>query len=82
MNIYMKSIIGKYTIQIRGKRWYWPIFTRIVDMALTNAWILYRAMHGSQAINCLDFRRAVALSYLKKKIQPNKTEDPRCRSGS
>jgi hypothetical protein len=26
----------------------------------------YRAMHGSQAINCLDFRRAVAVSYLKK----------------
>jgi hypothetical protein len=32
-------LVGKYTIQIRGKRWYWPIFTRIVDMALTNAWI-------------------------------------------
>lgn len=59
------DLVGKYQIQIRRKKWNWPIVIRIFDMAITNAWILYRTSNGPTALSCLDFRRAVTLSYLK-----------------
>lgn len=60
-------LVGKYAdIGIRGKKWYWPLFTRMIDMAVTNAWLLYRHLHGSKSLSCLEFRRAVAISYLKR----------------
>lgn len=58
-------LVGKYSIRIRGKKWYWPLFTRMIDMSITNAWILYRKVHGASSLNCLDFRRAVAVTFLK-----------------
>ena len=33
--------IQKYRIRIRGKKWYFPIFTNAVDMALVNAHTVY-----------------------------------------
>ncbi|XP_049833274.1 piggyBac transposable element-derived protein 3-like [Schistocerca gregaria] len=39
-NAYMRGVdhhdwlVGKYTTIIRGKRWYWVLFTRMLDMAL------------------------------------------------
>lgn len=41
------------------------MFIRILDMALTNAWILYRRIHGHEAISCVEFRRVVAVPYMK-----------------
>lgn len=67
-------LIGKYGIQVRGKKWYWPLFTRMVDMALTNAWILYRTIHGNAALNCLEFRRAIVVPYLKISAKPSKRQ--------
>lgn len=58
-------LVGKYAIQIRGKKWYWPLFTRLLDISLTNAWILYRILHGNDACSCLEFRRSISVAYLK-----------------
>lgn len=61
-------LVGKYAIGVRGKKWYWPIFTRIIDMAMVNAWILYRNIHGKEACDLLSFRRAVTIFYLKVQV--------------
>ncbi|GFQ70909.1 hypothetical protein TNCT_9431 [Trichonephila clavata] len=29
-------LLEKHTIHIRGRKWYWPIFTRVTDMAIVN----------------------------------------------
>lgn len=56
---------GKYGIQIRGKKWYWPLFIRSIDMAAVNAWILHRYVHGSDAMDQKEFRRHIVTSYMK-----------------
>lgn len=54
--------INKYRVKIRGKRWYFPLFTNLVDMTLVNAHILY-CMAGHK-ITLLEFRRSIARTYL------------------
>ncbi|PRD26263.1 UNVERIFIED_CONTAM: PiggyBac transposable element-derived protein 2 [Trichonephila clavipes] len=34
-------LLEKHPIQILGIKWYWPIFTRIIDMAIVNTYILF-----------------------------------------
>ena len=58
--------LEKHRIAIRGKKWYWCLVTRMIDMAVVNACIIYRLIHGPNSISTKDFRRAVALSYLQK----------------
>lgn len=58
-------LLEKHSIAIRGKKWYWCLFTRMIDMALVNASIIYRNIHGSDSMTMKDFRRAVAIKYLK-----------------
>ena len=34
--------ISTYRIGIRGKKWWWSLFVWTIDMAMQNAWLLYR----------------------------------------
>jgi len=55
---------------------YWALFIRSLDMAAVNAWILYKLLHGSSAMDQKEFRRRHAVvSYLhvnlnRKRGQP------------
>ena len=39
--------------------------TKMIDMAVVNACIIYQLIHGPNSISAKDFRRAVAVSYLQ-----------------
>ena len=53
----------KYRISIGGKKWYFKIFTYLLDMAEVNAWCVYRVATKS-SISHFEFRRKVALALL------------------
>lgn len=55
--------VNKYRIKIRGKKWYFPIFTNMMDLTLVNAHALYCIANGN--IPLLEFRRSVARAYLQ-----------------
>ena len=38
-------LIGKYSVSIRGNKWYWTLLTRFIDMAMVNSWAIYRIIH-------------------------------------
>lgn len=59
----MDQNISYYRISIRGKKWWWPIFTWLIDVSVHNAWILMRKA-GSD-ISQLQFRRHIAQVTLK-----------------
>jgi len=59
----MDENISAYRISIRGKKWWWPIFTWIVDAAIHNAWIL--AKGAGSNLPQLEFKRQIAQSYLQ-----------------
>lgn len=59
----MDQAIAAYRIGIRGKKWYWPIFTWLIDVAMHNAWYLGRK---NCQISALEFRREIVQAYLIK----------------
>ncbi|XP_035218884.1 piggyBac transposable element-derived protein 2-like [Stegodyphus dumicola] len=61
-------LAGLYSIKIRGKKWYWPLFIRLLDMAMVNAWIIHKTLNKNEALNLKDFRRAVTTVYLKETV--------------
>jgi len=75
--------VSKYATKIRAKKWYWPIFTRILDMAVVNAHIIYSMLCRDDEISApeldlLSFRRAICRSYLK--IHTNRLQHGKKRS--
>ncbi|XP_033218482.1 piggyBac transposable element-derived protein 3-like [Belonocnema kinseyi] len=56
--------VNLYRIQIRNRKWYWPLVIWMLNVALQSSWILHR--HAGNDISHLDFRRGIALTYLKK----------------
>lgn len=57
--------LEKHSISVRGKKWYWCLVTRIIDMAVVNGFILYNKIQGKKSMSIKDFRRAIAIQYLK-----------------
>ena len=66
----MDQNINNYRISIRGKKWWWPIFTWFVDAAIQNAWLL--SQKTNQAKSQVNFRRSIVQTYLKKYGKPSK----------
>ncbi|XP_045535413.1 piggyBac transposable element-derived protein 3-like [Papilio machaon] len=50
-------------IGIRGKKWYMPLLTHMIDLAEHNAWQLYKINHGK--LDHLGFRRRVAIALIE-----------------
>lgn len=38
----MDQNIATYRISIRSRKWWWPLFAYMVDVAMQNAWLIYR----------------------------------------
>lgn len=60
----LDSNVSNYRINMRGKKWYMPIFFWQLDVAMTNAWQLSR-LYGL-TIDQLIFRREVIMALLKQ----------------
>ncbi|MEL7309581.1 MAG: hypothetical protein AAGK05_18165, partial [Pseudomonadota bacterium] len=64
----MDQNVNCYRVSIRGKKWYYPIFSWSVDVSIQNAWQLHRKSGGNLCL--LSFRRRIAMSYLTKYGRP------------
>ncbi len=60
----MDQNINAYRIGIRGKKWWWSLFTWLVDASIQNAWQLSRIQNADMCQ--INFRRDIAMSYLKR----------------
>ena len=60
-------LVWEYSVGIRGKKWYWPLFTCILDMTMVNALIIYKFVNANdkEVMSLLDFKRQVCVAYLK-----------------
>ncbi|XP_049861908.1 piggyBac transposable element-derived protein 3-like [Schistocerca gregaria] len=58
-------LVGKYATVITGEKWFWVLFTCMLEMALINAQLFYRLVHQKNALDLLDFRHAVTVTNLK-----------------
>jgi len=63
--------LSAYMINIRSKKWWWPIFRFGVDLAVNNAFQLYRIQkqserHGTASLDFLGFRRYIVETYYRR----------------
>ena len=56
--------IAHYRIAIRGKKWYFPILSYLINISMNNAWIFAR--EGGYEKDLLAFTRQVVQCWLKK----------------
>nr|CAI5833783.1 unnamed protein product [Callosobruchus analis] len=62
--------VNKYRIAVRGKKWYWVLFTSMLNVALVNAWKLHQMVSGDK-IDLLLFTRNVTRYYLRFSTKAN-----------
>lgn len=56
--------INNYRIGIRGKKWWWVLFTQMVNLAVVNAWKLH-SQASDTPLDLLSFTRNVTRYYLR-----------------
>lgn len=66
----MDENVSLYRVGIRGKKWWWPLFTWLLDISIHNAWILMK--QAGQQLSQLEFRRSVVQTYLTRFMIPPK----------
>ena len=64
----LDEMINAYRISIRTKKWYWCIFTWILDLVCVNAWFLYRRMNEDY-MPFLKFKRSITLALLSENVR-------------
>ncbi|XP_025202211.1 protein ALP1-like [Melanaphis sacchari] len=74
----MDENIARHRIGIRGKKWWWSLFTWLIDVSITNSWKLY--VNSGHKVTQLEFRRNIVQEYLtrfknapKRKGRPSST---------
>ena len=60
----MNRLLAKYRPGIRGKKWYWPLFSNALNLSVVAAWRLHCNL-AEDSLSHLDFRRETALCLLK-----------------
>jgi len=65
----LDSLIGRYKIRMRTKKWYMRIWYHLIDVTVVNAWLLYRrveVLNGRKpTMSLFDFRLNVSYSLTK-----------------
>ncbi|CAH2095727.1 unnamed protein product [Euphydryas editha] len=57
--------VSLYRIAVHGKKWWWILFTYVIDMPVSNACRLH-AMTNNNPMDQLMFRRHIARFYLRQ----------------
>ena len=63
----LDQFINCYRIRIRGRKWYWAIWSWLIDACVSNAWVLFKKLYppsSNKKLAMLDFRRRLALTML------------------
>lgn len=74
----LDSIIGRYRISMKSKKWYFKHFYHFLDMSQVNAWLLYGRLYKNETtIPRAKFRQEVAVALLTLLIWKNMYSDTR-----
>jgi hypothetical protein len=62
----MDRYLSQYRPGVRGKKWWWPLFTHALNLSVVAAWRLFVKLHPESPETQLNFLRAITLCLLKK----------------
>lgn len=68
--------VAQYRINLRSKKWWWPFFAYCADVAMQNAWLVYRQSESQKwmPVDQLEFRRAVCRTYFSRYVTVTKLD--------
>lgn len=58
------NAIANYRTKILGKKWWWPLFSNVLDSAIVNAWKIFNLVNDKK-MSQLDFKSYIASRLLK-----------------
>ena len=61
----MNCLLSSYWPSIRGKKWYWPLFSNFINLTVVAAWRLF-CKANDEEISHLNSRRQINLCLLKQ----------------
>jgi DNA excision repair protein ERCC-6 len=61
----LDRLLGEYRPSIRGKKWWWPLFTNALNLSVVAAWRMFRVLHINSKLSHLDYRRTITICLLK-----------------
>ncbi|KAJ8928709.1 hypothetical protein NQ314_018719 [Rhamnusium bicolor] len=66
----LDQAVNNYRINIQGKKWWWPLFTHMLNVSVVNAWRIQN-LSCEKNTDLLTFVRSIARHYLRcfEKIQ-------------
>ena len=64
----MDRLLASYRPSIRGKKWYWPLFTNTLNIAVVAAWRFLCATNNTK-LSHLEFLRPITMTLPQNKIQ-------------
>ena len=64
----MERLLASYRPTIRGKKWYWPLFTNMFNIAVVPAWRSYCATNKLM-LSHLEFLRHITMTVLQSETQ-------------
>lgn len=70
----MNQNVNAYRIGIRSKKYYWTLFTWILDVSIQNSWILYKQYSEESKITLYEFKRRLANHYCLLSKAPSQRE--------
>lgn len=56
--------ICNYRINVKGKKWWWPLFVNLIDSVIVNSWKIYNLANKSK-ISQLEFKSNIAVTLMK-----------------
>lgn len=57
--------VANYRIQIRGKKWWWPLFTNSLDSCMVNSWKLFNLLTPDKSMSQLDYKSYIARCLIR-----------------
>lgn len=65
----MDRLLATYRPTIKGKKWYWPLFTNYLNITVVAAWRLFCLINDVDVCH-LEFRRTITICLLKQETTP------------
>lgn len=56
--------ICNYRINVKGKKWWWPLFVNLIDSVIVNSWKIHNLANNSK-MSQLDFKSYIAVTLMK-----------------
>ena len=65
---FMDQLLWSYLPTIRGKKWYWPLILKALNITVVAAWWMYYGAN-QQPLSHLRFRREITICFMKTLLE-------------